>query len=579
MSFRQIAAALLAAALLGAGSRTTPLIVYSAPAGDRPAGADRIDPADAILPDGRICGTRGRYPTGRHRRTWYGAFAGRPVRHSRMRRRRRRSPIVNVATMKVASIYQNPSASFFMGVAATHDPRDPTRTIVLASDAAAGAVDVFDLDASGTLTAEAAVALPSTHGARAFPAQIAVSPDGRKAYVANNLGDSAIEIDLADRTVVQTIPAGDFPLYVAAGRRRCLLAALGSPRMPRSRRPRRNQTLRARHSIRTNRRRSRSLISLREPRASIPRRCRWIRAPDGTQLSAVRRRARWCRVATAVSRSSPFPTWIALRSSASPAAPRVVRGLDLRLYPGAPYGAQPSAVALSPDGKRLYVALAGLNAVAVLDARRATRYRFGPDSDRLVSERDGAFGRTAAIYTSPMRRAWTAARCCSASISNTRRWCKATLATLRYNRTPSVAKFNPVIPPLRSSKRSVAIDHVVYIAVGMRGYDAMLGDLKDDAGIRTATAMPTFDVYPRERDAESARTRAHVRARGQLLRRRCATRTSPSSPRLASASDALSATRGSRKRRRALRSTTTATIPKITAARRLSLQRVCSAPD
>jgi DNA-binding beta-propeller fold protein YncE len=57
--------------------------------------------------------------------------------------------------------------------------------------------------------------------------------------------------------------------------------------------------------------------------------------------------------------------------------PRVVRGLDLRLYPGAPFGVEPSAEALSPDGKRLYVALAGLNAVAVLDAKRPTRYRYG----------------------------------------------------------------------------------------------------------------------------------------------------------------------------------------------------------
>ncbi len=59
------------------------------------------------------------------------------------------------------------------------------------------------------------------------------------------------------------------------------------------------------------------------------------------------------------------------------AAARVVRGLDLRLYPGAPYGAQPSAEVLGPDGKRLYVALAGLNAVAVLDAREPSRYRYG----------------------------------------------------------------------------------------------------------------------------------------------------------------------------------------------------------
>ena len=49
--------------------------------------------------------------------------------------------------------------------------------------------------------------------------------------------------------------------------------------------------------------------------------------------------------------------------------PRVVGGTELRLFDKGPYGTQPSAIALSKDGSRLYVALAGLNSVAVIDAR------------------------------------------------------------------------------------------------------------------------------------------------------------------------------------------------------------------
>ncbi len=48
--------------------------------------------------------------------------------------------------------------------------------------------------------------------------------------------------------------------------------------------------------------------------------------------------------------------------------PRVVTGIDLRLFPKGPYGTQPSALAISRDGRRLYVALSGLDAVAVLDS-------------------------------------------------------------------------------------------------------------------------------------------------------------------------------------------------------------------
>ncbi len=49
--------------------------------------------------------------------------------------------------------------------------------------------------------------------------------------------------------------------------------------------------------------------------------------------------------------------------------PRAVGGTELRLFDKGPYGTQPAALALSKDGSRLYVALAGLNAVAVIDAR------------------------------------------------------------------------------------------------------------------------------------------------------------------------------------------------------------------
>ena len=48
--------------------------------------------------------------------------------------------------------------------------------------------------------------------------------------------------------------------------------------------------------------------------------------------------------------------------------PRAVGGTELRLFDHGPYGTQPAALALSHDGSRLYVALAGLNAVAVIDA-------------------------------------------------------------------------------------------------------------------------------------------------------------------------------------------------------------------
>jgi hypothetical protein len=46
-----------------------------------------------------------------------------------------------------------------------------------------------------------------------------------------------------------------------------------------------------------------------------------------------------------------------------------VGSLDLSLYPHAPYGTRPVALARRGDGRAVYAALAGINAIAVLDAR------------------------------------------------------------------------------------------------------------------------------------------------------------------------------------------------------------------
>ncbi len=172
-----------------------------------------------------------------------------------------------------------------------------------------------------------------------------------------------------------------------------------------------------------------------------------------------------------------------------------MRGLDLRLYPGAPYGAQPSAEALSPNGKRLYVALAGINAVAVLDAQRTTRYRYGliptgwyPNALALSHN-----GRYLYVLDSKGVTGWGVLQ----RIDLKRTYLvRATLDALRYNRTPAVARFNPVIPPLRSAKRSETIDHVVYVAVGAGNYDDVFGDLKDTAGNPHGNGDSSLAVYP-----------------------------------------------------------------------------------
>jgi len=496
VSSRPFAAALLAAVLLGAGSRPAPLIVYSSPAGTRPTGADKIHPTDAVLPNGRTAAPAGAStfvgsnplgmtltPDGRYVVVSNG---GAPPNSS--------LTVIDTRTMRVAGEYRDPSAAFFIGVAAVRDSSDPSRDLVLASDSTLGAVRVFDLE-GGQLSAEAqSIALPATGGRRALPAGIAVTPDARTAYVADDAGNTVVAIDVASRAVIRSMPVGDFPLYVAAGSRDVLAAGTGlsayAAQLPPSSTPRFTQPVfdPAKSSSLTV---FESSASGTGDPATVP----MDPAPDGTQIVGGAAPG-----ATLLSRNGQL-AYVALSNVDRVAIvslagePRVVRGLDLRLYPGAPYGAQPSAEALSPDGKRLYVALAGLNAVAVLDAVRPTRYRYGliPTAWFPTALAMSHNGRYLYVLDTKGVNGWGILQ----RIDLKRTYLvRATLDALRYNRTPEVARFNPVIPPLRSNKRSEVLEHVFYLALDPQNYDAVFGDLKDGSGDPHGNGDASLTVYP-----------------------------------------------------------------------------------
>lgn len=457
--------------------------MYSAPAGSQPAGPDRIHPVNAILPNGRIAAPAGTSlfvggtplgfalsPDGRYAIVSNDA----PAPNSSL-------SVVDTKTMRVASEYRDPTAAFFLGVAAARDPSDPTRTLVLASDAAAGAVRIFDLDASGDLTPESNAIALSVVGREALPAQIAIAPDGETAYVADNLGDVVVAIDLASRRAVRSLSVGDFPLYVAASNRLILAPGTGLATYAAVNPPAAAPQFSA---PAFDPAKSSSLTIFETTGAGQigdPSTIQMDPAPDGTQIIGGAQPG-----ATVMSRNGRL-AYVVLANVDRVAVvsltgePRVVRGLDLRLYPGAPYGAEPSSEALSPDGKRLYVALAGINAVAVLDARRATRYRYGliPTGwypTALALSRDGRY-----LFVLDSKGVTGFGMLQRIDLKRTY-LVRATLDALRYNRTPAVAVFNPVIPALRSGKRSETIDHVVYVEMGPQDYDGLFGDLQDASG-------------------------------------------------------------------------------------------------
>ncbi len=488
----------MAAVLLGVAVRPAPrpatYPVYAAPAGTRPAGASPQRPTDAILPDGRIAAPLGVSifvgtnplglavsPDGRFvvvSNAEQNPAAGAPPPSSPIIVGGYSLAVVDASSMRVVSVYRDPSLSLFTGVVATSDPAALSHTLVLATDGSHGLVRCFDLGSDGTLAPEQTIAVAG------FPNAIALGSDGRVAYVTNSLGDRVTAIDLATRRVLGNELTGDFPAGIATTGDRLLIANGGLSQY----RPLAQAVtvpVFSQPHVDPLQSSSLSVFSL-QPSGGFdaqadPMNVAMDPIPDGIEnvggarpdAIVARRGGRYAYVTLAnVDRVAA----IALEGE-----PRVVPGLDLRLFVtqrfNAPYGTQPSAEVLSGDDKRLYVALAGLNAVAVLDAGDpAQLHRLGliPTAwypSALALSPDGRY-----LYVTAAKGVdgWGELQRVDLRSLPLQ---AATLSALRYNRTQISPKLNSVVPSLHSGRRSSVIDHVVYVAVGDESFDAIFGDL------------------------------------------------------------------------------------------------------
>ncbi len=170
---------------------------------------------------------------------------------------------------------------------------------------------------------------------------------------------------------------------------------------------------------------------------------------------------------------------IALRGT-----PRAVGGTELRLFDRGPFGTQPSALALSKDGSRLYVALAGLDAVAVIDARDPVHlHRLGliptgwyptalalsADDRTLFVVNTKGYGHDAGFTGDPRIFADS----------------NATWSTLQKIDLSTVSLKSTTVTALANTRRVLTappayprgITHVVVILEENKTFDAMLGDL------------------------------------------------------------------------------------------------------
>ncbi len=252
--------------------------------------------------------------------------------------------VVDAASGRV--LQDLPQAAAFVGLAFS-----PDRHTLYASGGNADVVYVYRWSAGAATLADSIVLArkaPNASGKR-YPSGLAVSPDGRTLYVAENLADSLAVVDVETRSVSQRFAVGRYPYDVVADKNGTVYVSEWGGNTVSMFRSRDAGWLEAGERITVARHPSTMLLNA-----------------DGSRLFVV----------------SGSTDHVAVLDTKTR---RVVARLLDPPPAGPNEGATPNAIALSSDGSRLFVAEADANAVGVFELSAAVSGVAGArGNDRLA---------------------------------------------------------------------------------------------------------------------------------------------------------------------------------------------------
>jgi YVTN family beta-propeller protein len=216
----------------------------------------------------------------------------------------------------------------------------PDGTHAYASAGGDNKIRVYDVSGQQlTETAPIMLPLPVVNGKKInlFPAGLSVSPDGNTLYVADNLGDRMSVIDLTAGTVTATISVGHNPYttLVSKDGKTVYVSNWGG-----------------------------TTISVVDVSGATPTVTQTVQV--GTHPTALLLNPMNNELYVANADSDTI-------SVLDTTTNQVIRTIDLTPFPGAPFGAGPSSLAISSDGKTLYVGNNFDNDIAVV--RLASKHR------------------------------------------------------------------------------------------------------------------------------------------------------------------------------------------------------------
>src|SRR5262245_28384206 len=324
-------------------------------------------------------------------------------------------------------------------------------------------------------------------GEFAFPAGIAVTPDGNRLYVAENLSNKVAVVDLATQKVITKIAVGEYPYdcEVSGDGKRVYVSIWGA----------------------------RAIAVIDPANNQVVDNIPVGDHPNDLELT---RDGKTLYVANANGNTV---------SVVDTAQMKEIEAISTALHPKSPIGSTPNAVALSPDEKTLYIANADNNSVGVIDvAKRGnsevegfiptgwypTSVRVSKDGKRIfVANGKGVAsaanpqgpspykGRTPQYIGSMLKGA--------VSLINLPPVAKLAQLTRRvYANSPYT---DEMLKAARAPKEKTAIPfrvgdpspikHVIYVIKENRTYDQVLGDMKEGNG-DPSLCLFSEDVTPNQ---------------------------------------------------------------------------------
>ncbi|MEP7340263.1 MAG: beta-propeller fold lactonase family protein [Acidobacteriota bacterium] len=315
-------------------------------------------------------------------------------------------------------------------------------------------------------------------GEYAFPAGIAVAPDGKRLYVAENLANKIAVVDLSNNQVITKIEVGEYPYdcLVSNDGKRVYVSNWGS----------------------------RSIAVIDPASNSVTGNIQVGDHPNDLELT---RDGKTLYVANANSNTV---------SVVDTGQMKEIEAISTALHPKSPAGSTPNAVALSPDEKTLYVANADNNDIAIVDVASRKDGRGKSEVEGFIptgwyptsvrTSKDGrrifvANGKGVASAANPkgpnpykVRGAETEyiGSLLKGTVSLINKPAKAKLSLLTrqtYKNSPytdellkaAKAPREKTAIPFRIGAQS-PIKHVIYVIKENRTYDQILGDMKEGNG-------------------------------------------------------------------------------------------------